>query len=82
MPFVLELQEYHLEYDTFIHCGYVNSIFTNKEEASEYLEKYKSQYCKHSKLSNLNGWKSTVLNNFRYVVREYYNEKCTINPFS
>ena len=78
MSFVLELQEYHLEYETFIHKGYVNIVFTSRELASEYLSNEKSQFIK---LVSSNGWKSNVINNHRYVIREYYGEKCTIEPF-
>lgn len=76
MSFVLELQEYHLEYETFIHKGYVNVIFTSREEAFEYLSNKKSKYTVAK-----NGWKSNVVDDHRYVIREYYGEKCTIEPF-
>jgi hypothetical protein len=77
MTFVLEVQEYDDKEKTFLHLGYMRITFLTRKEAAVYLERYKPHH-----LMNAPTWKSTVdSDNVRYVVREYYGEKCDIDAF-
>jgi hypothetical protein len=77
MTFVLEMQEYDDTQKTFVHRGYVNVFFTTRIEAATYLEKNKPFH-----IMSTTNWKSMPdSENIRYVVREYYGEKCDIIPF-
>lgn len=79
MPFVLEMQEYLSEKNTFKHKGYISVIFTTRDEAADYLEKHKPDV---PRLGVANRWKSVVIESdkTRYVAREYYGEKCELKP--
>ena len=85
MPYILEVQKFYPEVNPewngkSIHVGYMDKIFSTKEEAAEYYDKHNP----HARGLNAHGkWRSDwdPETHLMYIVRECYSEHRNIPPF-
>jgi len=89
MPYILEVQnlekfpepEYSKLPGTFKHIGYMNIVFKSKTKAFEYYNKYnKHMRSINAHNTNCSDWDPNTY--LRYIVREYYHDYLSIDPFN
>ena len=88
MPYILEVQKYHVtgnhdfpQYNgKSEHIGYMNKVFKTKKEASDYYDKFNPHMRKLNILENwCSDWDQKTC--LMYVVRKRFTEYLKIPPF-
>jgi len=83
MPkYIIEVQKKCDDEDLFEHIGYINIKFNRISEAKKYVKTYNTNI-KFTGRRRLSYYYSTVniLTNLRFIVRKYYKEKLSLQPF-